>query len=229
MLIPIGAVKNIPVTVVDVSSHNPSLVEGHIVYFDGKAYQVKLPPKSPTFSVDEILLVDFGRGSIGRRRVKVLDVERDVVTLELVGRERIRDRRFYPRIEGQIRLEFMLVPGNEQERLDAWLSRPHLSDASAQWFSSEQEMEFSVTGFKLRAEQPVPPGTLLCMRFRLVNLYSKQYHAGGEVVRLEQLEDGVYAIAISLLGADDATIDALMNYTRACQDYVLGLDFMPEE
>lgn len=229
MLIPIGAVKNIPITVVDVSSSQPSLVEGHIIYFDGKAYQVRLPAKSPSFAIDEILLVDFGRGSMGRRRVKVVDLDKDTVTLELVGRERIRDRRFYPRIEGRIQLEYMLVPGNEQERLDAWLSRPHLSDASAQWYRSDQEMEFSVTGFKFRTDQPVPPGTLLCMRFKLLSLYTRQYHSGGEVVRLEPLEGDKYMVAINLVGPDDATIDALMNYTRACQDYVLGLDFLPEE
>lgn len=229
MLIPIGPVKNIPVALLDVASSQASIIDAHVIHFNGRAYQVKLPPGTRVLSPDDLLLVDFGEGSSGRRRVRVESYQDGVVTLELVGRARQRERREYPRIEGPIQLEYRLEPKNDPAGVEAWLERPHLDDAGHKWFRTEQEMEFSVTGLRFTTDQPIPPATIMAVKFRLLRQGRQQYCAGAEVVRLEPLGDGQYGVAVLLFGQTEKTYSALMEYTRICQDYVLGLDFMPEE
>lgn len=228
MLLPIGPVKNLPVTVMNVLLDPPVMAEAVLIHFDGRAYEVRLKSGSAPFKVDDALLVDFNRGDTGRRRVRVQEVEGPSLRLELEGRPRNRDRREFPRIEGKILLQYALVPGDDPAKLEKWLEHPHLTDASVEWFSADPDLEFSVTGFRFRCEHPLPPGTLLNLRFRLIQLSRQRYYVGGEVVRLEPTEQPeLYSVAVSLVGAQDATTEALVHYTRHCQDDALGL--LPEQ
>lgn len=224
MLLPIGPVKNLPVTVMNVLLDPPVMVEAVLTHFDGRAYEIQLKSPSPPFKLEEALVVDFNRGDTGRRRVRVQEIDGSALRLELEGRPRSRDRREFPRIEGKVLLQYALVPGDEPAKLERWLEHPHLNDASTEWFSADPELEFSVTGFRFRCEHPLPPGTLLSIRFRLIQLSRQRYYVGGEVVRLESTsQPELYSVAVSLVGASNATTEALVNYTRHCQDDALGL------
>ena len=229
MLIPIGPVRNIPVTLLRVSHDPPVVVEGHIIHFDGKAYQIALKDESLTYEEGEQLLLDFGAGVAGRRRTRVRSVSPSLIQVELLGRPRRRERREFPRIEGKIVLQFRVLEAAERPKLEAWLSHPHLSEATPDWCSAEPMMEFSATGLKFYIEEPLESGQLLQLRFQLSDLGAQWFACGGEVIRVEPEEDGDYSIAAAFIGLTHDALNALMEYTRHCQDILLGLDSFQDE
>ena len=128
-------------------------------------------------------------------------------------------------MEGRIHLEYFLVPQNDGPWLERWLAHPHVIPADVEWEEAEMMVEFSVTGFRFVTEQPIPPGTLLGLRFKLVRQAPKRHLCGAEVVRLDADErPGHYKVAVSMVAQNQAALDALMDYTRSHQDEVLGLD-----
>ena len=228
MLIPIGPVKNVPVTLLRVSHDPPQVLDGLVTHFDGRSYEVTLRPSGDPFQEGEQMLIDFGEGGTGRRRTRVTALGDGSITLELLGRPRRRERREFPRIEGRIDLEYLILDASERSRLESWLRHPHLTDAGDTWVKSDPFMDFSVTGLRFRAPAPVTPGSLMCLRFRIPDLGKQVWNVGGEVVRNET-DEGIPALAVAFLGLSTDVSDALMEYTRLCQDRLLGLDSFHEE
>lgn len=228
MLIPIGPVRNLPITLYHVATDPPRRFEGQIVHFDGRGYSVRLLEPFPEALHDQQLLVDLSSGSSGRRRARIVPEDDDVYYVELLGRPRRHERREFPRMEGRIHLEFFLVPQNDLSWLERWVAHPHVLPADIEWLDAEMSVEFSVTGFRFTTDQPVPPGTLLGIRFKLIRQAPKRHLCGAEVVRLDEDEQpGRYRVAVALLSQDPTAVDALMHYTRSHQDEVLGLDNDP--
>jgi hypothetical protein len=227
MLIPIGPVKHVPVTLLRVSHEPPLVTGGEIIFFDGKAYQIALHSPDDSFSEGEQVLVDFGEGSSGRRRTRIRSVSPAVIQVELLGRPRRRERREFPRIEGNVPLEFRLLDASERHKMESWLRHPHLGEAGETWQKPDPFMDFSVTGLRFRTRAYIDAGKLMCLRFKLLG--SQTWTAGGEVVRTDEEEDGWYSHAVAFTGVTDDVSEALMEYTRHCQDLLLGLDSLHEE
>ncbi len=228
MLIPIGTVNRIPVTIMRVSQDPPVVVDGSVVRFDGKRYDIEVTDWTIAFKEGEQLLLDFGEGETGRRRTRVEAVSEEGITVSLIGRPRPRDRRFFPRIEGYFSLEYQVFPPDRRDAVTRWLEHPHLAEAGEVWSQPDPFVEFSATGIKFRADEDLEVGSWLRLRFKLPLLGDEVYYCGGKVVRRDD-QDGETWFAVALVDVDDHVSDMLMEYTRRCQDLVLGLDALQEE
>ncbi len=228
MLIPIGTVNRVPVTIMRVSQDPPVVTDGNVVHFDGKRYEIEVVDSGTSFVEGEQILLDFGEGETGRRRTRVEMVSGDKITVNLIGRPRPRDRRFFPRIEGYFSLEYQAFPPNRRDAVTTWLEHPHLSEVGETWSQPDPFVEFSATGIKFRAVEELEIGSWLRLRFKLPLLGEETYYCGGKVVRKDE-QDGESWFAVALVDVDAHVSDVLMEYTKRCQDLVLGLDSLQEE
>lgn len=227
MLIPIGNVNNMPITLLRVSEISPEVIDAKLTHFDGKKYQLLCSDTDfNKFFEGEQLLMDLGHGSQGRRRVRVVSLSSNYISVESVGRSR-QERRIFPRIEGTISLSYRVVLDDEKLLLNSWLSTNDTNSVEAlpNWIEPEDPfMDFSATGLRFCAVNPLDSGVVLLLKFKIPLVSDKIFFASAEVIRTISEDDGLNLVAIAFLDVSDEATDALMEYTRFCQDVALGLE-----
>lgn len=229
MLIPVGPVNNKSITLLRVTNDLPEVLSGALTHFDGTLYELALGDTDPPLVVGEQVLIDLGVGGTGRRRSLVVEVNDGSITVEPIGRPGRRERREFPRIEGLIALKFQILESDQLEKLESWLRPPHLMEAGGTWLQPDPFMEFSATGLNFSTTEYIAPDSLFRMKMKLTFLGDKEIMCGGQVVRCDLTDEGTFACAVALIGLSSDIREALMDYTRHCQDIVLGLDTIHNE
>lgn len=198
------------------ASLNPPLRrEGTVHQVEGRICQLRLDgDSSDRLTPDLGVVLDLQDNSNLHIVGIVRAIEDGNIHVEIT-RVAHREKRYFPREDGGLSVEYRSVKALENEG-PAWLQG--LEDAKAQgeaWQRPPPFMNFSGSGLRFSVQQPLEPGSGLLLSFELPRT-QKSYRATARVVRCSEHGSAVQA-AVEFIDISPEAVQALADFTMERQ------------
>lgn len=158
---------------------------------------------------------------VARLTAQITHCASNLVTLNR-GSVRPRDKRLYPRLFGNIPLQYCHLADEDEATISQWLNQQPTQRALS-LRTPEPFMNFSVSGLCFEDDAQYQLGDFMLLEFS-VGERPQRWRASGRVVRIDAMPEegeGVHSVAVNFEALPDGAMEALSDFTITIQEALL--------